>query len=320
MRDDNSKLYPHITGVRGNCGEDPSVLAVTAVLDPSEHYPDEGRIILGSPTKSDKLEGYIPDLGGFSCGVEAAEQLIATLQQAVSDIRAATGKKRIGVWDHPPWLVGFLRIGRMDEVGRRSLWLKENSGSFELRAGREGEDAHVVVDKTNPLFGRLHDVLSAARFAAEYEEGHGMALSPMGIERHGFEDPDDDVVDLTGMGTTVFRFTVADPGGRLAWTEPQCFRVIVRNNSHFAAQHRSHEPDLIEGSHYYWEPVTEAVCGVSADFIMCMMMLALDVLLLDFKASDADARIKPPTPPRTTKNNVTTVDLGELLVPYHTEH
>jgi hypothetical protein len=87
-----TKLYPHVTGIRGNAGEDPTVLAVTAVLDPSENYPESGRIIIGSPKKSDKLEGYIPRTGGFCCGVEGALRLIATLQCAVAEVLSATGR------------------------------------------------------------------------------------------------------------------------------------------------------------------------------------------------------------------------------------
>ena len=303
MRDDKSRLYPHITGVRGNDGEDPSVLAVTAVLDPSEHYPDEGRIILGSPRQSDKLDGYIPNLGGFCCGVEAADALIATLQQAVSDIRQATGKKRIGVWDNPPSLVGFQRIGRVDNLGQRSLWLREGGGGFELRAGRDG-DVHVAVDRTNPQFGPLYDVVSAARFAAEYEEAHGMTLFPMGIERYGFEESEEEIVDVTGHGTTVFRFSIKDCGESIGWTEPHFFRVIVRHHSHFAVQHRCLEPDLIEGCYYHWEPATQSACGVTADFVMCMLLRTWFAIVSTSE----------------TNNNVTTVNLGELRIEYQTEH
>jgi hypothetical protein len=89
---DKSKLYPHIDGVLGDDGENPGVLAVVAVLTPGSSYPDWGRIIVGSPESSDLIEGYIPDLGGFSCGVDAAERLIATLQQAVNDVRVAVAE------------------------------------------------------------------------------------------------------------------------------------------------------------------------------------------------------------------------------------
>jgi hypothetical protein len=84
-----SKLYPHITGVRGNDGEDPGVLAVCAELDPSPYYPEDARIIVGSPQKSDAMPGALPDLGGFSTGIAGALAIIATLQQAIADIRAA---------------------------------------------------------------------------------------------------------------------------------------------------------------------------------------------------------------------------------------
>lgn len=84
--------YPHVTGVFGDQGENEGVLAVMAILDPSPHYPDNGRIIVGSPTETPSIGGYIPDLGGFSMGLAGAERLIAVLQRAVTDIRTATGQ------------------------------------------------------------------------------------------------------------------------------------------------------------------------------------------------------------------------------------
>ena len=62
---------------------------------------------------------------------------------------------------------GWVRIGVIDSRRRRSLWLREGKGWFELRAGREGDDAHVRVDRSNPQFSELSDVLSYARFASE---------------------------------------------------------------------------------------------------------------------------------------------------------
>ncbi|HKP06807.1 MAG TPA: hypothetical protein VJU58_06100 [Microbacterium sp.] len=71
---------------------------------------------------------------------------------------------------------GFHRIGRIDAVGRRSLWLREERDAIELRAGREGDDAAVRITRDHPLFRELKDVLSAARFAAEWEDPRGFAL------------------------------------------------------------------------------------------------------------------------------------------------
>lgn len=78
---------------------------------------------------------------------------------------------------------GFVRIGRVDNDIRRSLWLKEDrpiegrpADAFELRAGREGDDAYVRVTRDNPQFTELSDVMSRARYAAEWEEPRGFAL------------------------------------------------------------------------------------------------------------------------------------------------
>ena len=80
--------HVHIRGVYGDGGENEGVLSVTAVLDASPHYPECGGIIVGSPSKTPLIDGYIPDLGGFSCGPEGAERLIRTLQNAARDFRA----------------------------------------------------------------------------------------------------------------------------------------------------------------------------------------------------------------------------------------
>jgi len=87
---------------------------------------------------------------------------------------------------------GFDRIGRIDAVGRRSLWLKVNLRpapltyvynddveSIELRAGREGDDVKAKFDRSNmskEAFDMLVDALTTARFAAEWEDPNGNAL------------------------------------------------------------------------------------------------------------------------------------------------
>lgn len=86
------KRYPHITGIHGDGGENEGALAVTALLDPGPNLPECARIIVGSPRRTPTIDGYIPDLGGFLCGPDAAERLIATLQDAVRDVRAAIGQ------------------------------------------------------------------------------------------------------------------------------------------------------------------------------------------------------------------------------------
>lgn len=80
---------------------------------------------------------------------------------------------------------GFHRIGRLCDAGRRSLWLREEADAFELRAGREGDDAHVRVTSEHPMYRELSEVLSAARFAAEYEQRQGLALDESyALDRH----------------------------------------------------------------------------------------------------------------------------------------
>ncbi len=91
---------------------------------------------------------------------------------------------------------GWDEIGKRCAAGRRSLWLRvnytneeiaraeariaeygpdggaiyahgENVASFELCAGREGDDDYVKVDHSNPQFAELLGILLTARFAAE---------------------------------------------------------------------------------------------------------------------------------------------------------
>lgn len=300
MKPDTHKTYPHVTGLHGDGGENPAVLAVTAILDPSIFYPEEGRIIVGSPTKSPELEGYIPDLGGFSCGVAGAERLVTTLQHAISDVRAATGRALRGseVWEEPPFLRGFNRIGRIDAVGRRSLWLKEENGAFELRAGREGDDAHVRVTAENPQFQDLENVMSAARFAAEWEDRNGFGIDPLGVEKRGYECPTDPVSDplVDNMPpTTVYLLTIEhdDIGHRP-------FRVIVRHASHFAVQYLRGGADV--PFQPYWDSVTkENTGGVTADYVLSIALAALGRL-----ATTGEMALK------VVENGVTTIDLGVL--------
>jgi len=99
-----AKLYPHIVGIRGDEGENEATLAVVAVLDRSLHYPEVGRIIVGSPESSDA------EVGGFSGGPEAIVQLADTLAQAVSDVDAVLDA------DAPPVNDAMGYAGRRCEV------------------------------------------------------------------------------------------------------------------------------------------------------------------------------------------------------------
>jgi hypothetical protein len=88
--------------------------------------------------------------------------------------------KRIGPVDDT-----WCKIGATCSAGRRSLWFRityvpednevtnphelyreSNVQFFELRAGREGDDSYIKVDRTNNQFSDLLDVLLTAEFAA----------------------------------------------------------------------------------------------------------------------------------------------------------
>lgn len=301
-----TKTYPHVTGVRGDEGESPTALAVTAILDPSPEWPEEARIVLGSPTTPDRqVPGFVSCVNGGSMSVAAAENLIDVLGRAVSDIRAATNTTRVDVKPFVERLAGFLRIGRMDSSGRRSLWMRMHPGgggvdpSIELLAGREGNDAAVTIRPDNPQYQAITDVISSARFAAEWEDHNGHALDPMGIERFGFEDPDDDVRPIDDNIVMIYRITLKD---RTRWEAPQHFRLIVRPRSHFALQHRLEEPDLIAGDAYYWQPALYKFCSVTADYVLSVILQQIAFRFMQLGG-----------PPRVeSKLNVHVVDLGEF--------
>lgn len=79
---------------------------------------------------------------------------------------------------------GWVKIGVTCTSGRRSMWVRFNYKpdlppqlrmisdsrtieSFELCAGREGDDEYTKITADNPAFVRLLDVMLAAVFAAE---------------------------------------------------------------------------------------------------------------------------------------------------------
>ena len=90
LQSDKHRSHVHLRGVYGDDGENEGVLSVTAVRDATDSHPTGTLIIVGSPSQSPLIDGYLPDLGCFSCGVDGAERLIEALQNAVRDVRAGT--------------------------------------------------------------------------------------------------------------------------------------------------------------------------------------------------------------------------------------
>lgn len=67
---------------------------------------------------------------------------------------------------------GWMRIGDIDHVRRRSLWVRLDgegriSNPIELRAGREGSDAYVRIDADNPIFYAFQNVIETVAWALE---------------------------------------------------------------------------------------------------------------------------------------------------------
>jgi len=88
------RTHIHLRGYHGDGGENEGVLSLSAVLDGSRHYPECGRIMVGSPQSSPLIEGYIPSLGLFSCGPDAAERLAHEILASVAAVRAAMAAGR----------------------------------------------------------------------------------------------------------------------------------------------------------------------------------------------------------------------------------
>lgn len=88
------RSHIHLLGYHGDGGENEGVLSLSAVLDASANYPECARIIVGSPQSSPLVKGYIPDLGLFTCGLDAAERLAHEILAAVAAVRAAMAAKR----------------------------------------------------------------------------------------------------------------------------------------------------------------------------------------------------------------------------------
>lgn len=76
----------HVAGFHGPDGE-PSVLAISAVLDTTANDPECVGVIVGEPAKSPLMEGRPPRLGGFMCGPDAADRLAHELIAAAALVR-----------------------------------------------------------------------------------------------------------------------------------------------------------------------------------------------------------------------------------------
>jgi len=87
-QDEHSITY-HVGGIVRDEGENAGVLAVTANTDPSPNFPESVRIVIGAPKRSPLMAGRIPKIDTFAMSVETAEQWVATVQQAIRDVRAA---------------------------------------------------------------------------------------------------------------------------------------------------------------------------------------------------------------------------------------
>lgn len=91
---DEHSRHVHLRGVYGGAGENEGVLSVTAMRDATSNDPTSALITVGSPRNSPLIDGYLPNLGFFSCGIEGGETLISVLQDAVRDVKSALANQQ----------------------------------------------------------------------------------------------------------------------------------------------------------------------------------------------------------------------------------
>lgn len=258
-----TKLYAHIGNVYGDEGEAQGALAVAAVVDPSRHYPADGRIIVGVPAASARLPGPLPKLASFNMGITAAEELIATLQQAVLDVRRAM---RAGGDEYPrgPEILALARAALEDDVAwPRPPWTPDIddpgtraerwTGKWELANG------HALEAYENP---------QVARYVADMREREPILASAVatlakpvgqGIEVWATDTAYDEVLEDDHQETTVFHLDVYPDGHVIR------MRVIVRHGRQFAIQYRNTVTHL-------WDPVTYLATGITPDAVMAVLL------------------------------------------------
>lgn len=233
--------------------DNPTVLAVSAWLDPSENFPDEGRIIVGSPRESPKMPGHIPNVGGFCMGVDGAIRLIATLQCAVEDVKAATHR-------------GGHYIGpNIREAARAVLEKYETSDLPDDELIKQpdyllarGVDMHIAVANMN------------------------------GLESANFEDSYDDVRPHPDVATDVYRFSLVLPartslkGDPLPPTELG-LRVIVRHTRHVVIQYRDGDQ---------WKGPSFFALGITADALLALMLQRMSPMGLLEVTLDKSQRVR----------------------------
>jgi hypothetical protein len=65
---------------------------------------------------------------------------------------------------------GWQRVGSLDKPGRRSIWVRFGDHRIEICAGREGDDAYIEIEESNPAFLGLVDVFETQLWAIELDE------------------------------------------------------------------------------------------------------------------------------------------------------
>lgn len=107
---------------------------------------------------------------------------------------------------------GWIEIGQADTAGRRSLWVRFGKGraALELCAGREGDDASVIIGSDNHDYRGLTDVMRFAEESARSAKAAGapsrvrerklsLALSRIKLllvgDRDGFDDEPIESID-----------------------------------------------------------------------------------------------------------------------------
>lgn len=90
----NGRVNFHVRGLRGDEGENESVVSIAVETNQSAYYPESGRIIVGTPKTSPLLDGHLANIAQFCGSPDAVEQFALVLMRAVALAREAIARGR----------------------------------------------------------------------------------------------------------------------------------------------------------------------------------------------------------------------------------
>lgn len=64
----------------------------------------------------------------------------------------------------------WIRVGELDHVRRRAIWVRWTPEAMELCGGREGDDWKAIINRSDPLFPALDAIFDAAVWALDVSD------------------------------------------------------------------------------------------------------------------------------------------------------